>query len=140
MALQGNSDRFFLIGQSKESPANEDVLTEDVDIVTLDEFCFAREIEKVNYLKIDTEGEDLEVLRGGENMLKEQRIDFVEVEAGMHAGNKRHVSFEALKDYLESRSYLLFGIYGQVHEWPTKEPHLRRTNPVFVSRRMIGRA
>ena len=66
-------------------------------------------------------------------------MDFVEVEAGMNAGNKRHVSFEALKDYLESRSYLLFGIYGQVHEWPTKKPHLRRTNPVFVSRRMIGK-
>lgn len=73
-------------------------------------------------------------------MLKEQRMDFVEVEAGMNASNKRHVSFEALKDYLESRSYLLFGIYGQVHEWPTKEPHLRRTNAVLVSRRMIGRA
>lgn len=43
--------------KSKESPANEDVLTENVDIVTLDEFCFSREIEKINYQKIDTEGE-----------------------------------------------------------------------------------
>jgi hypothetical protein len=61
----------------------------------------------------------------------------VEVEAGMNASNKRHVPFETLKDYLELRSYLLFGIYEQVHEWPTKEPHLRRTNSVFISRRMI---
>jgi hypothetical protein len=70
-------------------------------------------------------------------MLNEQRIDLVEVEAGMNAGNKRHVPFEALKGYLESKSYLLFGIYHQVREWPTNEPHLRRTNPVFISRRMI---
>jgi hypothetical protein len=24
-----------------------------------------------------------------------------------------------------------------VNEWPTKEPHLRRTNPVFISDRVI---
>jgi len=137
MALKGSSEMFFLLGQSRDSPANEHVMTEEVDIVTLDEFCCASKIGQVNYLKIDTEGADLEVLKGGENLLDEQRIDFVEVEAGMNAGNKRHVPFETLKHYLESRSYLLFGIYEQVGEWPTKEPHLRRTNPVFVSRRMI---
>lgn len=71
-------------------------------------------------------------------MLNEQRIDFVEVEAGMNAGNKRHVPFETLKEYLESKNYLLFGIYEQVHEWPTNEPHLRRTNAVYLSRRMIN--
>jgi len=112
-------------------------MTEDVNIVTLDDYCRAKSIGKVNYLKIDTEGGDLEVLRGGEGMLQEQRIDFVEVEAGMNADNKRHVPFEILKDYLESRGYPLFGVYEQVPEWPTKEPHLRRTNPVFISRRMI---
>ena len=137
MALKGSSDLFFLLDQSKNSPANEDVMTEDVDIVTLDEFCLARKIGQINYLKIDTEGGDLDILRGSVNMLNEQRIDFVEVEAGMNASNKRHVPFETLKGYLESRNYFLFGIYEQVDEWPTKEPHLRRTNPVFISRRMI---
>jgi FkbM family methyltransferase len=137
MALEGSSDMFFLMGQSKNSPATEHVMTEDVDIVTLDDFCSARDVRHVNYLKIDTEGADLEVLRGGGCMLDAQRIDFVEVEAGMHAGNRRHVPFETLKSHLESKGYLLFGIYEQVHEWPKKEPHLRRTNPVFISRRMI---
>lgn len=137
MVLQGTSDVFFLSGQSKESPVNEDVMTEDVDIVTLEEFCRVREINEINYLKIDTEGGDLEVLRGAENMLTEQRIDLVEVEAGMNVSNKWHVPFEVLKGYLESRRYFLFGIYEQVNEWPTREPHLRRTNPVFISHRMI---
>lgn len=137
MVLQGNSTMSFLLGRSKELPSNEDVTTEYVDIVTLDEFCSARTIVKINYLKIDAEGEDLEVLKGADNMLGEQQIDFVQVEAGMNPGNKRHVPFETLKDYLESRDYFLFGIYEQVSELPTKEPHLRRTDPVFVSRRMI---
>ena len=136
MALTGTSDMFFLLGQQAHAGAN--VVTEPVDIVTLDEFCASSRIERVSYLKIDTEGGDLEVLRGGDGMLKGQRIDLVEVEAGMNAGNQRHVPFEALKGYLEARDYLLFAIYEQMHEWITGEPHLRRTNPVFVSRRMIA--
>ena len=70
-------------------------------------------------------------------MLTEQRIDLVQVEAGMNNSNKRHVPFETLKDYLQSHGYFLFGVYEQVSEWPTKEPHLRRTNLAFISRRLI---
>jgi FkbM family methyltransferase len=137
MVMQGKSDMFFLLGQSKESLMNNDMTTESVDIVTLDEFCQTKRIDQINYLKIDTEGGDLEVLKGAVNMLTEQRIDLVEVEAGMNPSNNRHVPFEALKDFLESHRYFLFGIYEQVNEWPTREPHLRRTNPLFISHRMI---
>jgi FkbM family methyltransferase len=136
MALHGKPGMFFLIGQSKDR-ATEGMITEQVDIVTLDEFCSDRKIRWVNYLKIDTEGGDLEVLKGGKNMIDEQRIDFVEVEAGMNAGNKWHVPFETLKNHLESRDYFLFGIYEQMYEWLTNDPHLRRANPVFISSRMI---
>jgi FkbM family methyltransferase len=137
MVMQGSSVMFYLLGQSKESPMNNDVATESVDIITLDEFCRTKRIDQINYLKIDTEGGDLEVLKGAANMLTEQRIDLVEVEAGMNPGNNRHVPFEALKEYLESHGYFLFGIYEQKNEWPTREPHLRRTNPLFISHRMI---
>ncbi|RPI54167.1 MAG: FkbM family methyltransferase [Acidobacteria bacterium] len=113
--------------------------TEDVDIATLEDFCITAKVAHVSYLKIDTEGSDLDVLRGGESLLGEQRIDFVEVEASMHPGNQWHVRFESLKDYLESKNYLLFGIYTQKSEVPSTGPHLRRTNTTFISRRMIDR-
>jgi len=137
MVLQGSSAMFFLLGQSKESPLNNNVTTESVDIITLDEFCDNKKIDQINYLKIDTEGGDLDVLKGAAKMLTEQRIDLVEVEAGMNPGNIRHVPFEALKEFLESHRYFLFGIYEQVNEWPAREPHLRRINPIFISHRMI---
>ena len=86
MSLQGIADMFFLLSQSSESPMNSDLTTETVDIVTLDEFCQTKRIDQINYLKIDTEGGDLEVLKGAANMLTEQRIDFVEVEAGIYQG------------------------------------------------------
>lgn len=137
MSLQGSSDMFFLLSLSKESPMSSDLMTETVDIITLDEFCQIHRIDQINYLKIDTEGGDLEVLKGAVNTLTEQRIDFIEVEAGMNPANNWHVPFGTLKEFLESHSYNLFGIYEQVSEWPTKELHLRRTNSLFISHRMI---
>jgi FkbM family methyltransferase len=136
MCLQGSSDRFFLASEPGQPPA-PDAVTEEVDIITIDEFCEATQIQQISYLKIDTEGADLEVLRGAEEMLAAQRIHIVEVEAGMNRGNERHVTFETLKSHLEARGYFLFGIYEQMGEWPTREPHLRRANPVFISQHTI---
>lgn len=70
-------------------------------------------------------------------MLAEQKIDFVQVEAGMEARNKNHVPFELLKNYIESHGYFLFGIYDQEYLRPTNETFNRYTNPVFISYRMV---
>jgi hypothetical protein len=90
-------------------------------------------------MKIDTEGYDLHVLRGARGMLADQKIDLVQVEAGISPENVRHVRLEAMKSYLEERDYFLFGFYDQVPEWPTGRPHLRRANAVFISRRASAR-
>lgn len=137
MVLQGGSDTFYLLPQAMPSLGNEHVKLESVKIDTLDGFCSVHKIDRISFLKIDTEGGDLEVLKGASSMLGEQKIDLVQVEAGMNPDNCRHVSFEVLKGFLESCGYMLFGIYDQVKEWPTGDCHLRRTNPVFISRRMI---
>jgi FkbM family methyltransferase len=136
MVLQGNSDMCSLFVSDEVIPQNA-VLTESVDIVTIDEFCHVQEIDRINYLKIDTEGGDLEVLRGAVKMLAEQRIDCVQVEAGMNPGNHKHVPLEFLKEFLESHRYFLFGIYEQVSEkWLNGEPHLRFANLLFISHRI----
>ena len=136
MALPGRSILAFLEGQSKQPrPAAE--RTEEVDVSTVDQFCRSGNIDAINYLKIDTEGGDIEILKGARTLLTAGRIDLVEVEAGMNAGNPWHVPFEALKGFLESKGYALFALYEQVNEWPAREPQLRRANAVFISPRVI---
>lgn len=136
IVMEGSSDMFYIKEQAKIDTAKTSSV-ESVKISTLDEFCLEHNIQHVSYLKIDTEGGDLEVLKGSSEMLSKQKIDFVQVEAGMSPRNKRHVAFELLKQQLESSNYYLFGIYEQVDEWITKEPNLRRTNSVFMSKKMI---
>jgi FkbM family methyltransferase len=111
----------------------------EVAVETLDSFCSKLGITRIDFLKIDTEGHDLEVLKGAAAMLSAGQIAAVQVEAGLNPDNKFHVPFELLKAYLEGHDYRLFGIYDQVSEWPTKEPHLRRANPMFVSPELYAR-
>ena len=48
--------------------------------VTLDVFCTSNEIKRIDVLKIDTEGFELEVMKGAANLLKTGAISFVYLE------------------------------------------------------------
>lgn len=137
MVKQGDTTTHFVVEAGAAPPAGSQL--EAIALRTLDDFCAEQSIASIDFLKIDTEGSDLDVLRGGARMLREQRVAVVEVEAGMNPGNTRHVPFEALKAHLEQADYWLFGIYEQVWEWPTGAPNLRRTNCVYLSRAMVDR-
>lgn len=109
-----------------------------VEIVRGDTFCRAHRVTQIDLLKIDTEGSDLDVLRGFHDMLGDGRIDLVYVEAGMHVDNAKHVPLERFKGYLEPIGYRVFKIYNQSAE-RRAGPHLRRADVMFVSGRMIER-
>lgn len=111
---------------------------EEVSVTTVDAFCSDHAIDRIDFLKIDTEGHDLRVLEGAVGMLRAGRIAAVQVEAGLNPDNHFHIPFEILKAFLEGHDYRLFGVYDQVNEWPTKQVHLRRANPMFVSREIYG--
>lgn len=136
MVLEGPCERHHLRAPvAGDEPAT--ARTESVRLQTVDLFCRENAINRIGFLKIDTEGADLEVLRGAEAMLAGQKIDMVQVEAGMNPDNTLHVPFGLLHAHLTERSYLLFGLYEQVPAWPTRQPHLRRTNPVYISAQVI---
>ena len=103
----------------------------DVRLERGEDYCARKGVERISFLKIDTEGHDLEVLAGFRGMLMRQSIDFVQVEAGMNPENRRHAAFSVAKSRLESCGYRLFHIYGQSGE--KQLPILRRCDAVFVS-------
>ena len=90
-------------------------------------------IKHIDYLKIDTEGYDLEVIKGASDLLSRNAISFIEVEVSMNPNNTFHVSLEEVKKHLGQNNYFLFGLYEQVLEWKIKAPVLRRCNALFIS-------
>jgi FkbM family methyltransferase len=61
--------RYGCVGQGRQCP-----------VVTLDHFCGENRIERIDLLKIDTEGYDLPILQGAVRLLESGAIKFVFVE------------------------------------------------------------
>lgn len=51
-----------------------------VSVITLDQYCTEHQIDHVDVIKLDTQGFDVEVLRGGMKVLREGRIHLVLIE------------------------------------------------------------
>jgi FkbM family methyltransferase len=119
-----------------------------VTIVAGDAFAAEHGIDRIGFLKIDTEGHDLDVLVGFQRMLSEMRIDILQAEVGMNPENTRHAPLEAVKAYLESLGYRVVHLYEQVLDVAfSGRPVLRRVNAIFASaatidanRSLTGRA
>ena len=71
----------------------------------------------IDFLKIDTEGVDLDVLKGGQSLLQSGAIPFILAEVGFHPNDDRKVLFDEVRHFLMPFGYHLFGIYDQNLEW-----------------------
>jgi FkbM family methyltransferase len=91
--------------------------TETVELCTIDGFASDNEISRIDLLKVDAEGADLDVLVGARNMLSSQRVAFILTEVGFHPGDTRHVLFDDVRSYLLPLGFHIFGIYDQTPEW-----------------------
>jgi FkbM family methyltransferase len=82
-----------------------------VDVTTVDDYCSQRGIEKIDILKIDTQGFDLEVLRGAERMLTSGAVRQVFMEitfSEMYIGLPR---FDETFAFLADRRFRLVAFY-----------------------------
>lgn len=56
--------------------------TEKIKLDTLDNYCAVQKINRINLLKLDVEGHELDVLAGGKRMFDSKAIDLVSFEFG----------------------------------------------------------
>jgi FkbM family methyltransferase len=57
-------------------------MTEQVEIRTLDSYCMERKIAEIDFLKIDVEGNELEVIEGGKDVFERERVKVAQFEYG----------------------------------------------------------
>ena len=136
----GSSDgqaTLYLTGRPDANSATNSLIApsnpigeETVELRTIDGFASDNGISRIDLLKIDAEGADLDVLVGARSMLSSRRIAFVLTEVGFHPGDTRHVLFDDVRSYLLPVGFHVFGIYEQQPEW-TGEQRLRYANVCF---------
>jgi FkbM family methyltransferase len=104
-----------------------------VTMDSLQNFCAQHEIDVIDVLKTDTEGYDLEVLRGAGELLGAGRVRYVYAEVTFCAQNRQNTPFSPLFDYLAEKNFRLLGLYETytLHHFP--EPNVF-CNALFVHR------
>lgn len=94
----------------KEMPGQTPT-TYKVSITTLDAYTQERSISSINFMKIDAEGFDLNVLEGGRNLLANQGVDIFMFEfASGWSASKRYL-WEAC-EFFEALPYKLYRLYN----------------------------
>ena len=68
-----------------------------IEVKTLDDYCAAEKIDRIDILKVDIEGHELPVLKGAERLFKKKQIGVVSFECGVHQMARR----EFYKDFYE---------------------------------------
>lgn len=82
-----------------------------VRVETLDGYCERHGIEAIDLLKIDTQGNDLNVLRGAKRLLHERRIRLFSVEVLCTAMYDGQPGLVEIASFAEQASYRLVGFY-----------------------------
>jgi len=89
--------------------------TEVVRVQTLYSFCAANGVTTIDVLKSDTEGYDLEVLRGGESLLRDGRIKAIVIEATFDSSDLVHSNFFRISELLFDCGFLLVSLYDTTY-------------------------
>lgn len=104
--------KFYLGNESKQtgwggfSNNNSSDLIE-VDVDTLDNYTSKNNINKVDVLKIDTEGADTWVLYGAERLLKEKKIKHIFFEHNIERMELLNINQEEATNFLKKYDYVV---------------------------------
>lgn len=85
--------------------------TYDVNLISIDSFCKINNIAKIDFLKTDTEGYELEVLKGASEMMDKNQIQFVYTEVFFKENFIGQASFGDIYNFLLSKNFELVKIY-----------------------------
>ncbi|MBI4525309.1 MAG: FkbM family methyltransferase [Deltaproteobacteria bacterium] len=85
---------------------------EVITLRTLDDYCSEQDIQRIDYLKLDVEGHELEILRGGQRLLSDGRIGLIQFEYGGCNIDSR-VFLKDLFDFTKDFRYEFYKILPQ---------------------------
>ena len=110
-----------------------------ITVDTIDAICARRGIKGIDVLKTDTEGYDLEVLKGAAGMLESANVRYVYTEVTFDRQNTQNTPFAPVFDFLTSRNFRFLGLYDTFPLHHFSEP-LLFCNALFVHRGQYKKA
>jgi FkbM family methyltransferase len=111
----GGSPANSLLAINRGSPSivREAPLTEQIQVAveTVDRYCGANEIGRIDWLKVDAQGYDLRVLQGAQAMLSRGAIGVISVEVNLLPMYEGEGTLCQLIDFCAQFGYFVIGFY-----------------------------
>ncbi|CAN5731227.1 hypothetical protein BH24ACI5_BH24ACI5_07870 [soil metagenome] len=82
-----------------------------VPVITLDQYCAEHAIERVDLLKLDTQGYELRVLDGATSLIQRRAVPLIYLEVGFIPLYEQQPLFPEVYQYLYDRDYRLVWLY-----------------------------
>lgn len=108
------------------------VATYLVEVVTVDDFCKNNAVSHIHLLKTDTEGYELNVLKGASDMMKRNAIQFVYVEVFFNENYVGQSSFGDIYNFLLENGFELVRFYDVLY---TDEGLASKTDALFINKK-----
>lgn len=100
----------------KSAPGLQKLSPVEVDIVALDQVAAEHDVERIDFLKSDTQGFEPQVLAGASRLLRERRIGLMKLEVLPGRFYKQSVRLDELEAILSPSGYRLVTIGGLHYE------------------------
>lgn len=100
---------------------------QEVELLTLDALVEGQRLEGVDYVKLDTQGTELECLQGAARLLQEHRIGVIKTEVMFLPLYRGQALFAETDLYLRSRGFVLLDLrFSAEHRVVWSHPRLRQ--------------
>ncbi len=105
----------------------------EVNVFTIDDVLHNSNNGKkpVDFLKIDVEGFEMEVLSGADKLFRDNEIGCILIEAGFCDDDERHTPFKSIAGFLEKQGFTFYGLYDLYHY--RKKTELLFANALFIN-------
>jgi FkbM family methyltransferase len=97
--------------ESNQFKTQTPAMPEEVRVIALDSFCRNYHIEQIDLLKVDTQGFELEVLKGAGSLINEGRVKIISIEVNYDLFYNGQAKPWELDKCLELGGYRLVDIY-----------------------------
>ena len=115
---------------------NQEVHKEFIEIQRLDDFCINNKIDRIHFLKIDTEGHEYEIFKGCKEFIDNKMIDIIQFEFN----EMNVISRVFFKDFfmLLNTNYKLFRLHPQkleeIKKYDTRHEIFKFQNIIAIKR------
>ena len=107
-----------------------------VTTCTLDSYCSEKQVDHLDFLKIDVEGAEFEVLLGARNLISNNRINFIQFEYGgtyIDSGYR----LKGIVNYLLGFNCLIYRIFNkgiiQIDSWKIELENFKSSNYLAIN-------